>query len=38
MPTGDGNHCGFSFGAFALDLERGALLKGGTDIKLRPKS
>lgn len=38
MSTGNGTHRGFSFGAFTLDLDRGALLKGGADIKLRPKS
>jgi TolB-like protein/DNA-binding winged helix-turn-helix (wHTH) protein/Tfp pilus assembly protein PilF len=28
----------YSFGDFTLDLKRGALLRGGADVKLRPKS
>ena len=28
----------FSFGEFTLDLERGALARGGEEITLRPKS
>lgn len=31
-------HRTYSFGEFTLDLDRGALLKAGADIKLRPKS
>jgi DNA-binding winged helix-turn-helix (wHTH) protein len=28
----------YSFAEYTLDLERGALLKAGADVKLRPKS
>jgi len=28
----------YSFGDYTLDLDRGALLRGGEDVKLRPKS
>ena len=28
----------YAFGDFTLDLARGALLKAGADVKLRPKS
>ena len=31
-------HRTYSFGEFTLDLDRGALLRAGTDVKLRPKS
>jgi len=31
-------HRSYSFGEYTLDLTRGALLKGGADVKLRPKS
>jgi TolB-like protein/DNA-binding winged helix-turn-helix (wHTH) protein len=31
-------HEGYAFGGFKLDLERGALLRGEADQKLRPKS
>jgi DNA-binding winged helix-turn-helix (wHTH) protein len=31
-------HRTYSFGEFTLDLDRGALLSAGADIKLRPKS
>lgn len=35
---GTGRHRGFRFGEFMLDLDRGALLRDGTPVKLRPKS
>ena len=38
MPTSSAVHRTYSFGEFTLDLDRGALLKAGADIKLRPKS
>ena len=31
-------HRSYSFGEYTLDLTRGALLKAGADVKLRPKS
>ena len=31
-------HRTYSFGEFTLDLDRGALLRAGADVKLRPKS
>jgi TolB-like protein/DNA-binding winged helix-turn-helix (wHTH) protein/Flp pilus assembly protein TadD len=31
-------HRTYSFGEFTLDLDRGALLRAGVDVKLRPKS
>ncbi len=36
--TSSATHRTYSFGEFTLDLDRGALLKAGADIKLRPKS
>ena len=36
--TSSASHRTFSFGEFTLDLDRGALLRAGADIKLRPKS
>jgi len=38
MSTSSASHRTYSFGEFTLDLDRGALLKAGADIKLRPKS
>ena len=38
MSTSSAIHRTYSFGEFTLDLDRGALLKAGADIKLRPKS
>jgi DNA-binding winged helix-turn-helix (wHTH) protein len=38
MSISSANHRTYSFGEFTLDLDRGALLKAGADIKLRPKS
>ncbi len=38
MPTSRATHRTYSFGEFTLDLDRGALLRAGADIKLRPKS
>ena len=38
MPISSAVHRTYSFGEFTLDLDRGALLKAGADIKLRPKS
>ena len=38
MSTSSATHRTYSFGEFTLDLDRGALLKAGADIKLRPKS
>jgi TolB-like protein/DNA-binding winged helix-turn-helix (wHTH) protein/Flp pilus assembly protein TadD len=38
MSTSGATHRTYSFGEFTLDLDRGALLKAGADIKLRPKS
>jgi len=38
MSTANTTHRIYSFGEFTLDLDRGALLSAGTDIKLRPKS
>lgn len=32
------DHRGFSFAEFALDIDRAALLRSGTDVKLRPQS
>ena len=32
------NHRRFSFGDYVLDVDRGALLKGGEDVPLRPKT
>jgi TolB-like protein/DNA-binding winged helix-turn-helix (wHTH) protein len=34
----DAGHRGYAFGEFILDLDRGALLTGGKDVKLRPQS
>jgi DNA-binding response OmpR family regulator len=31
-------HRTYSFGKYTLDLDRGALLRAGADVKLRPKS
>jgi TolB-like protein/DNA-binding winged helix-turn-helix (wHTH) protein/Flp pilus assembly protein TadD len=31
-------HRSYSFGDYALDLDRGALLRNGVDVRLRPKS
>ena len=36
--TSSATHRTYSFGEFTLDLDRGALLRVGEDIKLRPKS
>ena len=38
MSISSATHRTYSFGEFTLDLDRGALLRAGTDIKLRPKS
>jgi len=38
MSTSSAVHRTYSFGEFTLDLDRGALLKAGADVKLRPKS
>jgi len=38
MSTSGAIHRTYSFGEFTLDLDRGAVLKAGADIKLRPKS
>ncbi len=38
MSTSGAIHRTYSFGEFTLDLDRGALLRAGADIKLRPKS
>jgi TolB-like protein/DNA-binding winged helix-turn-helix (wHTH) protein/Tfp pilus assembly protein PilF len=38
MSVSSASHHAFSFDEFTLDLDRGALLRAGTDIKLRPKS
>jgi TolB-like protein/DNA-binding winged helix-turn-helix (wHTH) protein/Flp pilus assembly protein TadD len=38
MPTSRATHRTYSFSEFTLDLDRGALLRAGADIKLRPKS
>ncbi len=38
VSTSSAVHRTYSFGEFTLDLDRGALLRAGTDIKLRPKS
>ena len=38
MSSSSAAHRTYSFGEFTLDLDRGALLKAGADIKLRPKS
>ena len=37
-PSPGAGHRTYSFGEFTLDLDRGSLLMGGKDIKLRPKS
>jgi len=37
-PAPGADHRTFLFGAFVLDEDRGALLKDGVDIPLRPKS
>ncbi len=38
MSGQDAGHRQYRFGDFVLDLERGALSRGGVDVKLRPKS
>ena len=38
MSTSSAAHRTYTFDEFTLDLDRGALLRAGTDIKLRPKS
>lgn len=38
MSVSSAAHRTYSFGEFTLDLDRGALLRAGGDIKLRPKS
>jgi TolB-like protein/DNA-binding winged helix-turn-helix (wHTH) protein/Tfp pilus assembly protein PilF len=38
MSTSSAAHHTYTFDEFTLDLDRGALLRTGTDIKLRPKS
>jgi len=38
MSISSASHRTYSFDEFTLDLDRGALLRAGTDIKLRPKS
>ena len=38
MSTSSSTHRTYSFGEFMLDVDRGALLSAGADIKLRPKS
>lgn len=37
-PETDAGHQRYVFGEFALDVDRGALLRDGVDINLRPKS
>ncbi len=36
--TGDPSHRTYAFGDFVLDIDRGAVLKNGFDVRLRPKS
>ena len=38
MSTSNVSHLAYSFGDFTLDIDRGALLGAGEDIRLRPKS
>jgi TolB-like protein/DNA-binding winged helix-turn-helix (wHTH) protein len=38
IPASGVTHRAYSFGEFTLDLDRGALLTGGADVALRPKS
>ncbi len=38
MSISSATHRTYSFGDFTLDIDRGALLSAGTEIKLRPKS
>ena len=38
MSTSSILHSTYSFGEFTLDLDRGALVEAGADVKLRPKS
>lgn len=38
ISTSSAAHRTYSFGEFTLDLDRGALLSAGADVKLRPKS
>ena len=38
MPPPDAGHRTFVFGDLTLDLDRGALIRDGADIKLRPQS
>ncbi len=38
MSTSSATHRTYSFGEFTLDIDRGALISAGADIKLRPKS
>jgi len=38
IPASSATHRTYSFGEFTLDLDRGALLRAGADIELRPKS
>ncbi len=38
MSTSSAAHRTYTFDEFTLDLDRGALLRVGTDVKLRPKS
>lgn len=38
MSTSKATHRIFSFGNFTLDLDRGALLRAGEEVRLRPKS
>lgn len=38
MPAPSTAHRAYSFGEFTLNLDRGALLRAGAEVKLRPKS
>ncbi len=38
MPLSSGDHQLFTFGEFTIDIDRGALLRSGVELKLRPKS
>ncbi|GAA4868658.1 winged helix-turn-helix domain-containing protein [Luteimonas vadosa] len=38
MPTSELEHHVYRFGDFTLDLERGAVLRAGEELKLRPKA
>ena len=38
MPASTAEHRAWAFGEFTLDLDRGALLRDGADVHMRPKS